>query len=356
MTISTTPATTGRLMPELTTAPVLTRRYCLFSLSALCLGCAGLQSIAVAQPALINLSPPWPARTIRLVVAYPPGGLSDNIARALADKLAVQLGTSVVVENRAGAGGGIGMDVVAKAAADGYTIGFSSISPLALNPHLGKMAFDPIKDIAPVVSVMYSPVVLLATTAFEGHDFKDLLAVAKARPGSLRWATSGLATVGHIVLEQVRQGAKIDITHVPYKGGGQQLTDALGGQFELLSVNLSGALLPYIKSSRLRPLAVGAAARAEALPQVPTFAELGFSSANLSSLFGVFAPGKTPESLLMRLNHEINLALQSPELRRRLLGADNVPTGGSAVEFARQIALESENNARIVKTAQIRAD
>ncbi|UUZ76395.1 tripartite tricarboxylate transporter substrate binding protein [Polaromonas sp. P1(28)-13] len=338
----------------------LTRRHSLFALPLLALCAAGwVPSAATAQPASASSAgstSAWPARAIRIVVAYPPGGISDNVARALADKLALQLGTPVVVENRAGAGGSIGMDAVAKAAPDGYTIGFSSISPLALNPHLGKLAFDPAKDIAPVASVMYSPVVLLATSAFEGKDFKDMLAAAKAKPGSLRWSTSGLATVGHIVLEQVQHGAKVDITHVPYKGGGQQLTDALSGQFEVISTNLSGAVMPHVKAGKLRPLAVGAPARVEALPQVPTFAELGFAPANLSSLFGVFAPAKTPEAVLLRLNTEIDRALQSPELRKRLLNADNVPTGGSAAEFARQIALESDNNARIVKAAQIRAD
>jgi tripartite-type tricarboxylate transporter receptor subunit TctC len=323
------------------------RRLLALPLLALC--AAALPSTSIAQAA-------WPTRPVRIVVAYPPGGLSDNIARALGDRLALQLGTPVVIENRAGAGGGIGMDAVAKAAPDGYTLGFSSISPLALNPHLGKLPFDPVRDIAPVASVMYSPVVLLATSVFQGKDFKDMLTAAKARPGSLRWSTSGLATVGHIVLEQVQSSAKIEITHVPYKGGGQQLTDALSGQFELISTNLSSAVMPHIQSGKLRPLAVGSPSRLEALPQVPTFAELGFAPANLGSLFGVFAPGKTPDAVLLRLNTEINLALQAPELRKRLLSADNVPTGGSAAEFARQIAGESDNNARIIKAAQIRAD
>ncbi|MEO8023505.1 tripartite tricarboxylate transporter substrate binding protein [Polaromonas sp.] len=322
------------------------RRLLVLSVLALC--AAALPSISFAQA--------WPARPIRIVVAYPPGGISDNIARALADRLAQQLATPVLVENRAGAGGSIGMDLVAKAAPDGYTLGFSSISPLALNPHLGKLPYDPAKDITPVASVMYSPVVLLATPAFEGKDFKDMLALAKARPGSVRWATSGLATVGHIVLEQVQQGTKLAFTHVPYKGGGQQLTDALGGQFEVLSTNLSAAVMPHIKSGKLRPLAVGAPARVDTLPQVPTFAELGLPPANLSSLFGVFAPGQIPEAVLLRLNNEINLALQTPELRQRLLGADNLPTAGSAAAFARQIAQESDSNARIIKAAHIKAD
>jgi tripartite-type tricarboxylate transporter receptor subunit TctC len=323
------------------------RRLLALPLFALC--AAAFPSDSVAQA-------PWPARPLRIVVAYPPGGISDSVARALADKLSTQLGTPVVVDNRGGAGGSIGMDAVAKAAPDGYTFGFSSISPLALNPHLGKQAYDPARDIAPVASVMYSPVVLLATPAFAGKDFKDLLAAAKAKPGGIRWSTSGLATVGHIVLEQVRHGANVEFTHVPYKGGGQQLTDALGGQVEVISTNLSGTVMQHIQSGKLRPLAVGAPARVEALPQVPTFTELGLAPANLSSLFGVFAPAKTPADVLARLNAEINQALRTPDLRKKLLDADNVPTGGSAADFARQIAAESANNARIVKAANIKAE
>ena len=323
------------------------RRLLVLPLLALC--AAVTPSFSIAQA-------PWPARAVRIVVAYPPGGISDGIARALAEKLAQQLGVPVVVENRAGAGGSIGMDAVAKAAPDGYTLGFSSISPLALNPHLGKQAYDPARDIAPVASVMYSPVVLLATPAFAGKDFKDLLAAAKAKPGSLRWSTSGLATVGHLMLEQVRHGANVEFTHVPYKGGGQQLTDALGGQVELVSTNLSGTVMQHIQSGKLRPLAVGAPARVEALPQVPTFAELGLAPANLTSLFGVFAPARIPAELLQRLNTEINQALRAPDLRKKLLDADNVPTGGSAVDFARQIAAESAANARIIKAANIKAE
>jgi len=148
----------------------------------------------------------------------------------------------------------------------------------------------------------------------------------------------------------------VDITHVPYKGGGQQITDALSGQFEVLSVNSAPAILQHIKAGKLRPLAVGAPARADALPNVPTLAELGFAPANMSSLFGVFAPAGVPQPVLARLNAEINKALAAPDMRARLDAADNVPTGGSAAEFAKQIAAESENNARIIKAAGIKGE
>jgi len=298
----------------------------------------------------------WPSRPLRIIVAYPTGGVSDIVARALGEKLAVQLQQPVVIENRAGAGGSIGMDAVAKAAPDGYTIGFAAISPLVLNPHIGKVAYDPLKDIVPVVSVMFSPVVLLATPAFQGKDFAALLEAAKAKPGAVRWATSGLATIGHITLEQIKARAKVDITHIPYKGGGQVMNDALGGQFEVFTSNPGPSLSPHIASGKLRPLAVGAPKRFESLPDVPTFAELGFEAANLTSTFGIFAPARVPEAVVARLNDEVNKALAAPDLRERLHATDNVPTGGNAKQFVELIRDEFRTNERIVKEAGIRAE
>jgi len=295
-------------------------------------------------------------KVIRIVVAYPAGGVSDTVARALGDKLAAQLGTTVVIENKAGASGTIGMDVVAKSTPDGATLGFSAISPLVLSPHLGKLPFDPRKDIVPVASVMYSPVLLLATPASDSKDFKALIASAKARPGDIRWATSGQASLGHITLEQPRLATGIHVTHVPYKGGGQQLNDALGGQFEILSTNAGPTLTQHIQSGKLRPLAVGAPARLANLPNVPTLAELGFPAANLSSLFGVFAPAGLPPALLARYNAEINKALASTDLRAKLQATDNVATGGSAAAFAKTIAAEYESDGRIVKASNIQVD
>ncbi|MDO8277485.1 MAG: tripartite tricarboxylate transporter substrate binding protein, partial [Burkholderiaceae bacterium] len=248
----------------------------------------------------------WPSRPIRIVVAYPAGGVSDNVARALADKLSAQLKTPVVVENRGGAAGNIGMDAVAKAAPDGYTLGFSSVSPLALNPHLSKAPFDPVKDIVPVVSVMYSPILVLATSASDSKDLKDLIATARAKPGAVRWATSGLASPGHLMLEQLKAGAGVQFTHVPYKGGGQQITDALGGQFEVVSSNTGPALMQHILAGKLRVLAVGAPARLDAFAQTPTLAELGYPAANLVSLFGIFAPAGVPQAVVERMNAEVN--------------------------------------------------
>jgi len=296
--------------------------------------------------------PPLP-KTLRLIVAYPAGGVSDVIARALGEQLAQQTGSTVIVENKAGASGSIGMDAVAKGAADGSVLGFSSVSPLVLNPYLGFSAFDPKKDIAPVASVMYSPVVLLATPSEKAKDFKALMAEAKASPGAIRWATSGQGSLGHIMLEQLKKSAAVDITHIPYKGGGQQMNDALGGQFEVLSTNTGPTVAPHIASGKLRPLAVGASARLGAMPDVPTLGELGYKAANMSSQFGVFAPAGMAPALVARYNAEINKALASTALRARLQVTDNVPTGGSPVDFAKEIAREYETNGRVLVASGI---
>ncbi len=321
---------------------------------------AGRRRLAMAVAALISAAavratPVWPAQPLRIIVVYPPGGLSDGVARALAERLAQQLGVPVRVENRAGGGGSVGLQALARATPDGHTLAFSAISPLTLRPHLGPMGFDPLRDVAPVAGVMFTPVLLVGTPAFTGHRFADLLSQARERPRALRWATSGVATAGHLVLEQVQAGSGIAVTHVPYKGGGQQLNDALGGQFELLSTNVAPAQLRHVEAGRLRPLAVGAPQRLDVLPPVPTFAELGLPRANIGSLFGVFAPGGTPAAVLERLNAEINTAIEMPDIRERLLAADNLPATADRASFVRHIAQEWQNNRRL-KDAGIRME
>jgi tripartite-type tricarboxylate transporter receptor subunit TctC len=203
---------------------------------------------------------------------------------------------------------------------------------------------------------MYSPVLLAATPALPEGDFRALLARARQHPGQLRWATSGQGSLGHLVLEGVATSAQVGITHVPYKGGGQQITDGLGGQFEVLSVNTSGPVLQHVRDGRLRALAVGSPARLDALPQVPTLAELGFASANLSSRFGLFAPAGTPPAVLEKLNAQVNAVMALPTMRERLLAAECVGAPASLAEFARIVATEHQHMGAIVRAAKIKAD
>ena len=303
-------------------------------------------AVAAAPPAA-----PWPSRPVHLIVVYPPGGVSDAMARTLAEPLAQALGVPVVVENRGGAGGALGMEVLARAAPDGCTLAFSAVSPLTLQPLLAGGPRDLLGSVIPVAGVMNTPVLVAGTPAFTGHSFGDLIAQARARPGELRWATSGIATSGHMVLAQTRLQSGVDITHVPYQGGGPQINDALGGQFEVLSTNVASAQLQHIASGRLKALAVGSRSRLEGLPQVPTLAELGYPLANIGSLFGLFAPAGTPVARVARLNAEVNRLLAQGVVAARLRESHNLPGSGSPQAFAQQIAAERQRNQVLVKRA-----
>lgn len=291
---------------------------------------------------------PWPSRPVRLLVAYAPGGVSDDITRVLAERLSQRIGVPVLVENRAGAGGSLAMAVLARAPADGHTLCFSAVTPLTLLPLLGPVRYDPERDIAPVASVMSTPVLVVATQALDARDLPQ--ALARAGTGGLRWATSGLGTTGYLVMEQVRRSSGVAITHVPYKGGSQQISDALGGQFELLSTNVGSVQLGHVRQGRLQALAVGAPARLPVLPMVPTLAEAGFASANLWSLFGLFAPGETPTALRAQLNAEVNAVLSEPDLQARLKDVNNIPVLDSPRGFAQRIAQEAAVHRSLAET------
>ncbi|MES2957293.1 MAG: tripartite tricarboxylate transporter substrate binding protein [Pseudomonadota bacterium] len=313
------------------------RRDVLGMAAAGVLPCAGLVTAAGG----------WPSQPLRLLVAYPPGGVSDEVARRLAQGLRERLGMPVIVEHRAGAGGAVAMEALARASADGHTLCFSAISPLVYAPLFSPLPYDPLRDFQPVMAVMHTPVLVLAAASFAADSFGQALALARAAPRQLRWATSGQATVGHMVLEQVSQAAEVEFTHVPYKGGGQQLNDALGGQFELLSSNLASQQIQYVKQGRLKALALGSPQRAAALPDVPTLAELGFASANLVSTFGIFAPRRIAPERLALLNAALNALVADSELRDRLNSTGNLPGGGTPEDFARQIAREREAGQRL---------
>lgn len=298
----------------------------------------------------------WPSKPVRLIVPYPAGGVVDAVARPLAERLAAVLGQSVIVDNRAGAGGVSGMDAVAKAT-DGHMLALAAISPLTLLPHMMTVPYNALTDFAPVGTVMYSPVFVLGTPAFSGKTFEDMLAQARARPGKLSLATSGVGTVGNIMLEQIKRKAGVDIIHVPYKGGGGQLLgDAAGGHFDLFTANPSPNLNGLITQGKVRILAVTGPARLAHLPDVPTLAELDQPLANLTSLFGLFAPSKTSPERVQWLNGELNKILAQPDIRDKLAKLDNIVSTGTPAQLAATIKAESAANARIIADAKIRAD
>ncbi|MBG9387038.1 Bug family tripartite tricarboxylate transporter substrate binding protein [Caenimonas aquaedulcis] len=320
---------------------------------ALVLGLGSLT--ATMLPFAVRAQAAWPTRPVRIIVPYPAGGVNDVVARMFADKLQPMLGKSVIVDNRAGAGGTIGMDAVAKAD-DGHTLAFAAISPLTLNPHIMKVQYDPIKDFVPVASVMYSPVYVLATKRFKGASFNDAIAMAKAEPGKVSIASSGFGTLGHIMIEQIRRKSAADLTHVPYKGGSQLITDAAGGQFDLFVANPFAAINGLIDEGKLRVLAVTGPRRLPAMAQVPTLAELGFPEANLTSLFGFYAPASMPADRVQRLNADINKVLGDKDVQEQLRKLDNVVSTGTPQQFASVIEKEHAANARVVKEANIKAE
>ncbi|MET0348583.1 MAG: tripartite tricarboxylate transporter substrate binding protein [Rhizobacter sp.] len=283
--------------------------------------------LVAAGPVVAALPP-----ALRLIVAYPPGGLSDDAARRLAQALEPLLQGPVQVEHRPGAAGLIALDTLARARPDGHTLCYSAITPLFLQP----------RAIEPVIAVLETPALLVATPTFTGRTLADVVAQARAAPGRLRWATSGVGTTGHRVLTRVQAAAGITLTHVPYTGGGHQVNDALAGQFELLLTNAGPLQRAHLAAGRLRALAVGSPKRLDALPDVPTFAEAGFPTANLASVFGVFAPAGTPRDVVDRLNAALATALASPPLQRHFEAAGSTVLGGTAAAFAARVKQEAE--------------
>ena len=320
---------------------------------ALGLGLGSLAAAMVPLPGRAQAA--WPTRPVKIIVPYPAGGVTDVVARMLAEHLRPLLGQAVVVDNRAGAGGTIGMDAVAKAT-DGHTLAFAAISPLTLNPHIMKVQYDPLKDFTAVASVMYSPVYVLATSRFKGASFNDAITQALARPGKVSIASSGYGTLGHIMIEQIRRKSGADLTHIPYKGGSQLVTDAAGGQFDLLVANPFATINGLIEDGKLRVLAVTGPRRLPSMPQVPTVAELGYPEANLTSLFGCYGPASLPPEAVRRLNADINQVLAEKDVQDQLRKLDNVVSTGTPQQFAAVVEKEHAANARIIRQANIKAE
>ena len=297
-----------------------------------------------------------PAKPIRLVVPFPAGGTTDILARAVGQKLTEAWGQPVVVDNRPGAGGNIGAELVAKAAPDGYTLLMGTVGTHAINASLyAKMPYDHIKDFAPVILVAGVPNVLVVNPAVPVNSVQELIAYAKANPGRLNFASSGSGTSIHLSGELFKVMAGVQMTHIPYKGSAPALQDLIGGQVQLMFDNLPSAL-PQIKGGKLRALAVTSAARAAALPDVPTVAEAGLPGFEASSWFGVLAPAGTPVAIIARLNAEIAKWLASPEAREKLASQGANAAGGSPEDFAKHIAAETAKWQKVVKESGAKVD
>jgi tripartite-type tricarboxylate transporter receptor subunit TctC len=313
-------------------------------------------TLAILTPHAASAAEASPAKPIRFVVAFPPGGGTDIIARSIAHKLAERLAQQVVVDNRPGAGGNIGTDIVAKSAPDGYTLLMGSAGPLAINASLfGKMPFDPIRDLAPVTLAASTPNVLVVHPSLKAATVNELIALAKARPGEINFASSGHGTPAHLAGELFNSMAGVKLVHVPYKGAAPALADLLGGQVQLMFSTMPPAL-PHVKDGKLRALAVTSAKRSPAAPELPTVDEVALPGFEANTWHGVVVPTGTPAAIVARLNREIVAILHLPEVVERLSSQGAEALGSTPEEFAAYIRSETVKWAKVVRDSGAKAE
>ncbi|MBM3343732.1 MAG: tripartite tricarboxylate transporter substrate binding protein [Betaproteobacteria bacterium] len=323
------------------------------SISALLRVACALSALAAA-PAIQAQS--YPGKAIRFVVPFPPGGPLDISARAIAQKLNEAWKQPVVIDNRPGAGGNIGAENVAKSAPDGYSILMGAVSTHAINPTLyAKMPYDALRDFAPITLVTTVPNVLVVHPSLPAKNVRELIALARARPGQLTFASGSTGSTGHLAGELFKTMAKVDMVHVPYKGAAPAATDLVAGHVSLMFDNLASAL-PQIKAGRTRALALTTIARSAMVPELPTIDESGLKGFDLTTWFGVFAPAGVPEAILGALHREITRALDSADVRSRLAALGAQPTPNTPQAFAAFIKAEQAKYALVIKASGARVD
>ena len=298
----------------------------------------------------------YPTKPIRLIVPFAPAGGTDLVARTVQVKLTETLGQPVVIDNRPGAAGSVGTDIAAKAPPDGHTLLLCSAGPLAINPSLyAKLPYDPARDLAPVTLVTVMPFVLVTHPSLPVKSVKDLIALAKARPGQLNYGTPGNGSTTHLANELLKSMTGIDMTHVPYKGVALAATDLISGQVQVMSGDLS-TLLPHVKSGRMRAIATTAAKRSSLLPDLPTVAESGVPGYDASGWFGVCVPAATPRPIVDRLNASIVKGVQSPDSRERLGALGGEVAAGTPEQFAAHIRTEAAKWGKVIRTIGLKPD
>jgi len=325
-------------------------------LLSLRLPAAACAVLLAAMPAA-QAAEPFPSKPVMLVVPFPPGGPTDAMARTLAAEMKDRLGQPMIVENRAGAGGNIGADYVARAEADGQTLLFGTSGPLAINSSLyRKISYDPVKSFAPVIQVGHLPNILVVHPSVPAKDVRELVAYAKANPGKLSYASSGNGASSHLAGVLFNSVAGTDLQHVPYKGTGPALNDLLGGQVQMTFTDILTAL-PYVKTGKLRALGVATAARSQALPEVPTIAEQGYKGYDVSVFFGIVAPAGTPADRIGRLNQAFAEVLGSPKVKQ-MFAAQGLESAAdtSPQKLGQFIASESSKWKGVVKQSGAQLD
>lgn len=312
----------------------------LFALLALCC------SQALAQG--------YPSRPVTLIIPFPPGGSTDIIGRIAADGMSRELGQPFVVDNRGGAGGAIGAKAIADGAADGYTLGIATLSTHVVNPVVQKdLRYDPLKDFTFISQIAAVPNSMTVHPSVPARNMAEFIEYARKNPGKLNYGTPGVGSLGHLIGETFKYSAKVNLTHVPYRGAGPALNDALGGQVQVLFDNLPSSL-PHIQAGRLRALAVASEKRVSSIPEVPTFAELGHPLVNDPSWFGLIGPARLPDEVTQRLYAALLATLKHPEVQKRIADAASVPVGNSPEAYRKVVADALENTRKVVREANLK--
>ncbi|MFI4924879.1 MAG: Bug family tripartite tricarboxylate transporter substrate binding protein [Vicinamibacteria bacterium] len=313
---------------------------------------AALAALAVALPVAAQ---DYPTKPVRIMVGANAGGGTDVIARMLGEKFGESLKQPFVIENRPGASNTIAADLTAKAPADGHTLLVATNTGQAIAPHMLKLSFDPLKDLQPVGLIVVVPNVLVVGDKVPAKDVKELVAIAKAKPGELRYASSGVGSTQHIAGEAFDMAAGVKTIHIPYKGSSQAHADILGGNVEMMFDTTSSAM-PHIKSGRFKPLAVTSPARSPELPNVPTIAEVGYPAAEMTTWYGLFVTGGTPKPVVDKLAAELKRVLALPDVQAKLKGLGGEPGNISVEQFAAMNKAEFERFGKLIKTANIKAE
>jgi len=316
---------------------------------------AALACFALAAPLPGAAAEAYPSKPVRMIVAVPPGGPADILARLVGPPLTVALGQTVVIDNRPGANGNIAYEMAARAVPDGYTFVLAAAG-VVINPSLYReVRYDPLRDFAAITHGISVPNILIVHPSVAANSVSELVALAKSRPGKLAFASAGNGTTGHLALELFKQRAGIDVVHVPYKGGGPALAEVVAGQVQAL-FSLALAATQQVKAGKVRALAISSGKRSAVAPGLPTVAELGFPGYEVVGWFGWLAPAKTPREIVSRLNSEIVKALNMPEVRERLLSQSSEPVGNSPKEFGAFVKSENEKWAAVIKRGNIRME
>jgi tripartite-type tricarboxylate transporter receptor subunit TctC len=319
--------------------------------------CAVVLLVAVLlTSADASLAQSYPDKPIRIVVTFPAGGPTDAVARPISQSLSTTWGQPVIIDNRGGAGGIVGTEIVAHSAPDGYNLLIGTAGGMSINPSLhAKLSYDPFKDFAPISMLVINPQILVAHPALAASNVRELVALAKSKPGQLNFASSGTGTATHLGLELFKAATGINVVHVPYKGGAPALTDLIAGQVQLLFISIP-SVMPQVKAGRLKAIAVSSARRSLSAPEVPTVAESGYPGFEYVNWNALFAPAATPRAIISKLNTEVVKIMRDPDLAQKLVGQGAEPAPGTPEQLAQYMRVDFDRWRKVIRAAGITAN